>query len=99
MEMPSIDLCEPDFLWIPAPHSGRVDYWTDTLQQVCAIGVARDWTIVGCLDQPLQRTLARKAGFGFGQGDAVAEPYLPRRGAYGQEVLYASFENGGVDRR
>jgi hypothetical protein len=98
MEMPSIDLCEPDFLWIPAPHSGRVDYWVDTLQQVPTIGVARDWTIVGCLDQPLQRALAREAGFGFGQGDAVAAPYVPRRPHYGHEILFASFEDGGVDR-
>ena len=99
MEMPAIDLCEPDFLWIPAPVSGRVEYWTDTLRQVRSVGVAGDWTIAGCLDQPVQRALACEAGFGFGQGDAVAAPYVPKRGRpFSPEILFASFEDGGVER-
>ncbi len=99
MEMPSIDLCEPDFVWLPAPQSSREEYWGDTLHQVATVGVAREWTIVGCLDQPAQRQLASTAGFSFGQGDAVQAPYVPTRGARRQDVLFASFETGGVERR
>jgi hypothetical protein len=98
-EMPSIDRCEPDFLWLPAPRSNRVDYWLDTLHQVSTVGVARDWTIVGCLDAPAQRQLARQAGFSFGQGDAVQTAYVPTRSARRQDILFASFETGGVERR
>lgn len=75
MEMRAIDFVQPDFAKIEAPNSGRADFWSDVALEARAAGLNPEWTILSGLDQPSAARLARGAGFGFGQGDALKHTY------------------------
>jgi hypothetical protein len=77
MEMRAIDFIQPDFAKIDAPSSGRADFWQDVALETRAAGLDPQWAILSGLDKPSGDRLARDAGFGFGQGDALKRAYPP----------------------
>jgi hypothetical protein len=79
MEMSTLDVLRPDFARVAAPASLRPDAWDDLVVGVRVLEIPIERVIVSGLESPQRLDLARKAGFGFGQGAAVRPPFAPPR--------------------
>lgn len=77
MEMRALDFLRPDFVKIIAPASPRIEFWQDVALEARVGGLNIEWLIVAGIETPAQKKLAAEAGFRFGQGNALREPYDP----------------------
>lgn len=77
LERKAIELLQPHFAKLAAPPSNRLEYWQESLLEARAAGLYTRWLIAANLDTDAQRTLARQAGFRYGQGSAVGPAYFP----------------------
>ncbi len=77
MELKALDLVQPDFAKLPAPNSTRIEPWKEVVFESRVAGVAADRLIVSGLQSPEQVNMAVRAGFPFGQGNAVRPAFAP----------------------
>ncbi len=77
MDVVALDQLKPDFGVMRAPTSSRIEFWEGIIVEARSMGFDPHKLVVAGLDQPMQVDLARRAGFGYGQGAAMSPIKTP----------------------
>ena len=77
MDVQALDQLKPDFGVLRAPTSSRLEFWEGIIVEARSMGFDPAKLVVAGLDQPMQVDLARRAGFGHGQGAAMSPIKTP----------------------
>ena len=77
MDVQALDQLKPDFGVLRAPTSSRLEFWEGIIVEARSMGFDPAKLVVAGLDQPMQVDLARRAGFGHGQGGAMSPIKTP----------------------